>query len=56
MNLKETRCDGVDWIELSHDLIQWRNILISIVQLWFFDKCQVITRTKLGEQLSATEE
>jgi hypothetical protein len=34
IDLKETEWDGVDWIHVVHDMDQWRDFLIKIMNLW----------------------
>jgi hypothetical protein len=31
MNLKEIRCEGVDWMHLAQDRAQWRNLVDTVM-------------------------
>jgi hypothetical protein len=33
-NLREIRCEGVDWMRLAQDRDQWRSVVNTIVNLW----------------------
>jgi hypothetical protein len=33
MDLRETGCDGVDWMELAQDRDQWRALVNTVVNL-----------------------
>jgi hypothetical protein len=33
VNLKSVVCEGVDWINLAHDIIQWRVLIGMLVNL-----------------------
>jgi hypothetical protein len=34
MNLREIRCDGVDWIRLTVDRDHWNDLLNTAMKLW----------------------
>jgi len=31
MDLKEIRCDGVDWIHPAQDKVQWRTVVNTVI-------------------------
>jgi hypothetical protein len=33
MDLKEIRCDGVNWIQLAQDKVQWLNLVNTVTNL-----------------------
>jgi hypothetical protein len=33
MNLKEIKCNGMDWIELAQDRDQWRALVDTVINL-----------------------
>jgi len=33
MDTKETVCDGLDWIHLTQDRIQWRTLISTVMNL-----------------------
>jgi hypothetical protein len=33
MNLKEIRWDGMDWIDLAEDRVQWRSLVNTVINL-----------------------
>jgi hypothetical protein len=34
MDLKETGCGGMDWIDLAQDREQWRALVNTVMRLW----------------------
>jgi hypothetical protein len=34
IDLRETGCDGMDWIDLAQDRDQWRALVSTIMSLW----------------------
>jgi len=32
--LKETGCEGVDWIHLAQDKLQWQTLVNMVTNLW----------------------
>jgi len=40
MNLKETECGDVDWINLAQDKKHWRALVNTVVNLWGSEKCR----------------
>jgi hypothetical protein len=34
MDLREIRCDGVDWIDMAQDRDQWRALVNTVLNLW----------------------
>jgi len=35
MDLKEIGCDDVDWIFLIQNRLQWRDVVHTVMSLWF---------------------
>jgi hypothetical protein len=34
IDLKEMLCEGVDWIKLAPDRVQWRNVVNTAMNIW----------------------
>jgi hypothetical protein len=34
MDLRETGCGGMDWIELAQDRGQWRALVVTVMHVW----------------------
>jgi hypothetical protein len=48
MVLEEMGWKGVDWINLAHDIMQWRAVVNTVMNLW--------GNTSLFEELSTCQE
>jgi hypothetical protein len=38
LNLREIRWEGVDWINLTQDRVQWRAVVNTVLKLGFYKK------------------
>jgi hypothetical protein len=34
MDLKETGCDDVDWFHMAQHMVQWWNIVYTVINTW----------------------
>jgi hypothetical protein len=49
MDLKGTGCEDGRWIELARDRVQWRALVLSILNIGFvLPECLVISRMNPG--------
>jgi hypothetical protein len=34
MDIKESECEGIDWIQFAQDWVQWRSMEKAVMYLW----------------------
>jgi hypothetical protein len=44
MDVEGVRCEGVDWIPLTQNKIQWRTLLITMMNLQVQQKLEILLR------------